>query len=334
MNGDTLKEYKCFLRERYGRKNTVITYYDGISNFARYIQKPLNTVTKEELIAWKQQLQDIKKQNTVRAYCYSVNKYYRWKGKKKLKLTIPKIQRATRTVFSIDEKERFLQAAKDNALNNVVILLLYDAILRPGEIIDIRISNIDFENHCIYLEKTKVNKDMSALMSPRLETAIRNYLLSRPKPTNAQDNDYLLINSYNIGILQRYKSTCFIGRIVQKVSIKAGIAKHVTPYKTIKPSALTLRFNDHVNPRTLQRLARHRNIQTTLIYDHTTDKDVLEYLTKQVPDIDHTLLSAKEQAQLLMAKFFKGEIDKVTFDAMLELLKPEHQSGGEIVGYS
>ncbi len=89
-----------------------------------------------------------------------------------------------------------------------------------------------------------------------------------------------------------------------------------------------------MNPRTLQRLARHKDIKTTLIYDHSTDKDALEYLEKQVHDIDYTLLSTKEQAQVLMDKFFKGEIDKVTFDTMLELLRPEHQTRGEITGYS
>lgn len=335
MNEDKLKEFKCYLREKYGKKNTVVTYFEGISKFAEYIHpKSLIEATKEDLISWKQQLQNTKKQNTIRAYCYSVNRFYQWKEITKPKLTIPQVQRANRVVFSEEEKERFLESAKEKPIENLVALLLYDAILRPEELINIQISNIDFENHCIHLDKTKVNKNMPALISSRVEKAVREYLTTRPKPLDQEDKDYLLINPHSRGHLQRYKTTWPIRRIIKTIAIRTGINKNVTPYKTIKPSALTLRFNDHVNPRTLQRLARHKDIKTTLIYDHSTDKDALEYLEKQVHDIDYTLLSTKEQAQVLMDKFFKGEIDKVTFDTMLELLRPEHQAGGEITGYS
>jgi hypothetical protein len=46
-------------------------------------------------------------------------------------------------------------------------------------------------------------------------------------------------------------------------------------------------------------------------------------------------MSPESKAQLLTSKFLKGEIDKNTFNAMLELLKPDVQKakGTEIDGY-
>ena len=36
-------------------------------------------------------------------------------------------------------------------------------------------------------------------------------------------------------------------------------------------------FNNHVNPKIIQRKARHRKIETTLRYDHVSDDMVREY---------------------------------------------------------
>ena len=107
----------------------------------------------------------------------------------------------------------------------------------------------------------------------------------------------------------------------------------MTPYTTIKPSAITLRLNDKVNPRTVQRIARHKNINTTLIYDHSTDKDALDYLRNQ-EEIDYSKLPVKAKAQALLEKLFNGDIDNSTFSAGLELLRPDKDHKEEVTGYA
>lgn len=59
-------------------------------------------------------------------------------------------------------------------------------------------------------------------------------------------------------------------------SKQAGITKYVAPY-IIKPSSITLDFNKQVNPKIIQRKARHHKIETTLRYDHVSDDTVREY---------------------------------------------------------
>ena len=49
----------------------------------------------------------------------------------------------------------------------------------------------------------------------------------------------------------------------------------------IKPSSITCDFNKHVNPKIIQRKARHSKIETTLQYDHVTDEMVREYFEKR-----------------------------------------------------
>lgn len=323
MNEDILRAYKNYLREKYERKNTKHSYFLGISQFNKDIKIPLNAVTLNDLILWKEKLFETNTKNTVRTYCISANMFFKWYNKPDLKLSVPNRELVPKQVFSVEEKNRFLESAREDPLHNLVALLLYDSIMRPDEIINIKIGNIDFENQMIYFDKTKVNKNISALMSPGLAKAILEYLKVRPKPKNKCDNDFLIIQESGWRTGYPLKTTYSIRTITRKIAIKAGIKRHVTPYKTIKPSALTLRFNDNVNPRILQRIARHRDIKTTLLYDHSTDQDALKYLQRQKPDIDYSLLEPKQKAQILMDELFKGEIDKETFNAGIELLKPE-----------
>ena len=67
--------------------------------------------------------------------------------------------------------------------------------------------------------------------------------------------------------------------LVVKLAQKAGITKYVAPY-IIKPSSITLDFNKQVNPKIIQRKARHRKIETTLRYDHVSDDMVREHFEK------------------------------------------------------
>jgi len=279
MNEDILRKYKSYLRQEHGKENTIKAYYDGIKHYSEYIQKPLKKTALKDLQRWKEHIVQKDNQNTVRIKLFGVNKFYRWIGKLKIKVSIPAQVRAQRKIFTVEEKNRFLETAKQDPLYNTIALGLYDEILRPNELINIRISDIDFEGHMMYLRDSKVG-NTSVPMSPRFEQAVIDYLKIRVNPME-EYKDFLLIHGKGVFKGEKYQSTHLIRRITMKIALLSGINKQVTPYKIVKPSAITLRLNDNVNPRTVQRIARHKNIKTTLIYDHSTDKDALEYLRNQ-----------------------------------------------------
>ena len=333
MNEDTLRTYKNYLRQEYGKKkNTATAYYDGIKQYSHYINKLLEKTSIDDLKRWKDHINQNYEQNTVRIWLYGVNKFYKWFGKPEIKVSIPAQMRAYRMVFSEHEKNKFLETAKEDPLHNLVTLGLYDEILRPGELINLRILDIDFDNHMLYIKDSKVG-NTSVPMSPRFEQAIFDYLKIRTKP-KSKYKDYLLIHPKGFYKGEKYQSTQVIRRITKRIAINSGIKKNVTPYTTIKPSAITLRLNDKVNPRTVQRIARHKNISTTLIYDHSTDQDAIEYLRNQEQTIEYGKLPVKAKAQTLLEKLFDGEIDNTTFNAGLELLRSNRKHEEEVIGYA
>ena len=333
MNEDILRKYKSYLRQEHGKENTIKAYYDGIKHYSKYVKKPLNETTIKDLRKWKEHIVKTYEQNTVRIWLFGITKFYKWIGKKRIKISIPAQVRAYRKPFSVEEKNRFLETAKEDPLDNLVALGLYDEILRPSELISIRLSDIDFDNHMLYLRDSKIG-NTSVPMSPRFEQAVIDYLKVRDKPKD-KFKDYLIINTMGKNKGEKILSTSIIRRVTKRTALRAGINRTVTPYKTIKSSAITLRLNDKVNPRTVQRIARHRDIKTTLIYDHSDDKDALDYLRTQEHQFnDYSKLPSKAKAQVLLEKLFNGEIDNSTFNAGIELLRQDNKHDGVLDGYA
>ncbi len=99
----------------------------------------------------------------------------------------------------------------------------------------------------------------------------------------------------------------------------------------IKSGAITSGFNNQVNPRILQRQAQHKNIQTTLRCDHTSDKMAKDYFNKvQSEKLDN--LSQEDKAKVWLDKLLSNEIDLKTFKTGIDVLLPHRQKDNDI-GY-
>jgi hypothetical protein len=122
----------------------------------------------------------------------------------------------------------------------------------------------------------------------------------------------------------------FMYRITKRIALRSGLEKNVYPY-LIKPSAITEGFNNQVNPRILQRQARHKKIETTLRYDHTSDEMTKEYFNKvQSKDID--TLSPEDKAKVWLNKLLSNEIDLKTFKTGIDVILPPRRKD-EDIGY-
>lgn len=108
----------------------------------------------------------------------------------------------------------------------------------------------------------------------------KGYLKVRIPPKNQKYNDCLIIidkgSHYGKPITFR---TDYIWRHTKQIAFKGGFTRSIYPY-LIKPSVITDGFNKQMNPRIIQRQARHKRIETTLRYDHTTDRMVKDYFNK------------------------------------------------------
>ena len=65
----------------------------------------------------------------------------------------------------------------------------------------------------------------------------------------------------------------------KRVSKECGSYAVASDHAVFPAAVITCDFNKHINPKIIQRKARHSKIETTLQYDHVSDDMVREYFT-------------------------------------------------------
>jgi integrase/recombinase XerD len=177
---------------------------------------------------------------------------------------LPPRQHAQRLpeVLSGSELER-LFAAVGNLKHRVMLMVAYAAGLRLGELVHLKVTDIDSQRMMIRVEQGKGNKDRYTLLSQRLLNELRAYWkLYRPKtwlfPGKTPDKPL------NESSIQK-------ALIVAK--IKAGIRKDGGIH------ALRHCFGTHLleagtDLRTIQVLMGHRSLQTTARYTRVTSHKI------------------------------------------------------------
>jgi integrase len=185
-------------------------------------------------------------------------------------------------------------------------------------------------NQVLYLDDTKTGNNY-VIFTPNMINVFKEYLPFRVAPKRKEDDDKLIIieKGSHYGLAPSPQSD-FIYRLTKRIALRAGLEKNVYPY-LIKPSAITEGFNNQVNPKILQRQARHKNIETTLRYDHTSDKMAKDYFNKaQSKNID--ALPVEDKAKVWFDKLLSNEIDLKTFKTGIDVLLPQRRKDDDI-GY-
>jgi len=273
-----LEKYHQYLRQNYSKSRTVYNYYIFTKLCLQWMGKPAEDITMDDLLKWKEHIIHTYKKNGNARRVMSVNHFTKWLGREDLKLAVPTPEHSNKIVLSEQELSDYIDASRDDSLLHLITLFQIDGLLRPSEFNNLKTSNMDLDNQKFYLDDTKTGNNY-IILSPRLIEAIQNYLPHR-KPLPEFEN-YLIIIPRG-----RYKGRPptpfggFINNQTKKIARRAGITKYVSPY-IVKPSAITNDFNNNVNPKIIQRKARHRKIETTLVYDHTTDEMVRKHFEKQ-----------------------------------------------------
>ncbi len=191
-------------------------------------------------------------------------------------IDLPRKERALPKVLSEEEVMRILGVIR-NIKHFVSVGLLYSSGLRLGELLDLRIADLDFDRMQIHVRKGKGYKDRYVGMSQHLVPVIQNYIrMYAPR-------EYF-INGQGGG---RYTAGS-VRKFLDKAAKKAGIKKHVTPHM-LRHSYATHLLEAGVDIRHIQELLGHSKPETTMIYTHVTTKqltDIKSPLDKLVEKLD------------------------------------------------
>ncbi|WP_228780176.1 tyrosine-type recombinase/integrase [Aquiflexum lacus] len=173
-------------------------------------------------------------------------------------------EKALPEVLSEEEVTKILRVTK-NIKHKAILMTIYSAGLRIGELVNLKIKDIDSNRMQIRVEQAKGKKDRYTVLSQRtLEILMRYIKQDRPF-------EYLFEGQGSTKEIPVRYSTTSISSILNKAVKIVGITKNVTVH-TLRHSFATHLLERGTDLRYIQSLLGHESPKTTQIYTHITTK--------------------------------------------------------------
>jgi integrase/recombinase XerD len=161
-------------------------------------------------------------------------------------------------VLAPDEVARLIEAAPGPGLKHKAALsIAYGAGLRGGEVVMLRVGDIDSKRMLIRVEMGKGRKDRHAMLSPQLLELLRAWWQQcRSRGWLFPGRDPLLP-----------MTTRQLNRVCHMAAEAAGLGSWVTPH-TLRHSFATHLLESNIDVRVIQVLLGHAKLDTTARYTH------------------------------------------------------------------
>ncbi len=262
-----MHRYVSYLRGKRFSESTVRTYYTFALKFEVFCQKEPAAIDDRDVSDFLEQV--ITKQNysvSSHRQCVSALKHYAelfvvilekdWDAMR------PSKSKLLPTVLSLQEVIRLLQVTK-NLKHRFIIALIYSSGLRIGELLNLKVEDIDIERKEVFVRSGKGRKDRVVILAESVLPLLYNYLQTyRPR--------YFLIE----GTAMSTYSSSSVRSFLRKSVKRAKILKRVTPH-TLRHSFATHLLENGVDLRLIQELLGHSKPETTMIYTHVSNKQLM-----------------------------------------------------------
>ena len=157
--------------------------------------------------------------------------------------------------------------------NKCILEVLYGCGLRVSELIDLKISNINFKESYIMVEGKGEKTRLVPLANTTAEF-IRSYIHTVRNKTkiNKKYEDTLFLNNRGTNM-----SRVIVFIIIKELTQKAGISKSISPH-TFRHSFATHLLQNGADLRFIQEMLGHSSITTTQVYTHLKTEELRDVI--------------------------------------------------------
>lgn len=275
INDFVLDEFKKNLD---ATPKTKETYIKGVKAFLEWCNdNNISEVTHATLIQYKEDLSKDKKASTISMYMTALKKLYKFLETKGIKNIASDLKGAkqkrnyTKDPLTLDQAKELLKSidrtTNEGKRNYALIHLLITTGLRTIEIERANIEDIrNVANNSVLYVMGKGRQDKDEYVKLTYETlkAINDYLSTR----NIKDDKEPLFISYSDRTNGQRLKTRSIRDIIKKAYKNIGINSDKITTHSLRHTAITLSLLGGTPLQEVQQMARHSNINTTMIYAH------------------------------------------------------------------
>jgi len=285
---ESKKGYETFLRiEKSLSPNSVSAYVNDINKLISFVEEHYPNLTPEtvklaqlrKFVEWMNQ-SGISPRTQARTIS-GIKSFYKFllieeavENDPTTLIESPRIGRKLPEILTDDEINRLIEAidvTKAEGLRNKAILeTLYSCGLRVSELVDLKISNLHFEQEFLRIAG-KGERERLVPISKRAIDDIKKYLVnSRKKLTIEKGFENIVFLNRRGKKLSRVMIFTIIKNLAEKIKLEKSISPH-----TFRHSFASALVQGGADLRTVQEMLGHESILTTEIYAHL-DKEYLK----------------------------------------------------------
>ncbi|MBI9073533.1 MAG: site-specific integrase [Melioribacteraceae bacterium] len=164
-------------------------------------------------------------------------------------------------VLSVSDISKILSVTS-NIKHKTILLLIYAAGLRLGELLELKIGDIDSDSMRIHIREGKGKKDRYIMLSENVLVLLREYFkIYNPK-------EYLF---------EGQKEGKYCSKSVQNIfknALKKSEIKKKATVHTLRHSFATHLLDEGTDIRYIQELLGHKRLETTQIYTHVSSYSI------------------------------------------------------------
>ena len=245
--------------------NTIKNYISAFEEFINYFYRfDIDSITEPQILEFLRYL-ITERRVSISYQNISINAikfYYEkvLKGQRKFYfIDRPGKETILPDVLNIDEITAMIKAT-ENIKHKLIIMFAYSSGLRLGEVVRLKLKDIDRQRMQVRVEQGKGRKDRYTKLSEKILPVLDKYL-EEYKP------EELIFN----GEKGKPYSARSVQEVVKSIARKAGVAQKVTP-KTLRHTFATHSLENGIDLRYIQSMMGHASSKTTEIYTHITTK--------------------------------------------------------------
>ncbi|MDR3128594.1 MAG: tyrosine recombinase XerC [Bifidobacteriaceae bacterium] len=292
--GEILNQYLNYLKNNKNYSpNTLKAYKIDLSELINYLENQgLTNLQNVKLIHLRSFFykvgQNHNQNSTIARKVASCKSFWQYCYKKQiissnpaLRLHSPKIAKTLPTILTIEQMEKYIdftyqiwQDEKDNKFlyrNYLIVEVLYSTGLRVSELINLKKTDIDFNNNLITVRLGKGSKDRVIPIGKKALRALQFYF------DNWQiNNQYIFTNTKNKPINPRQ-----VTDIIHKLA-KWSALPDIHPH-SLRHSVATHLLENGADLRSVQEFLGHESLSTTQKYTHLSTKHLLDSFNQAFP---------------------------------------------------
>lgn len=252
------------MRMRKLAAKTQAAYIRSVRQFTRYLRRPPDSATVEDLRNYQLHLVDhgtsaisLNAAITGLKFFFEITL-----GQPDLmaKMQPVRVPRTLPVVLSREETARLIAAAR-NLKHQIALSVAYGAGLRASEVVGLKIGDVDGERMTLRIQEGKGGKDRYAMLSPLMLERLRTWYRVARSQGKMLNGGWLFPGLNPVEPV----STRQLNRAVHAAALAAGIDKRVSMH-TLRHGFATHLLEQKVDIRLIQVLLGHKKLETTALY--------------------------------------------------------------------